>query len=458
MNTHKSGTTRLRALSQVTLPLLLATSLAAQSRPPVQTPPARPTTPTGQKPTAPVPAPSPTGQQTTFRARSDAYETSVIVRDKSGQFIPTLKAEDFDVFEDGVPQKLVDYWLWRGGRGVNSIVDKAPVQTEGVILPTKAPPVTTSGRVFVIFIDDLHILAANSIKARQVLKDIKAIMHDGDQLAIVSTGYSSIQIDPTLDIKRIDEAIEKTMGGGMTSQEIITAAQTAEGPAQLRHNTHVAFNTAYDILKQLEDVRDKRKAFIYISEGYDFNPYTEARFKFFQDQYNQAANNPANPSGDGTGSDANGTNANSTPTQNPFESGTQGFAEADLIREIDELCRAAKRANTAFYTIDPRGLVAGGDISDNLGLTDVLNHVREQTSSMQVLAEQTGGRAMVNSNDFKGFLARVDAETSDYYLIGWVSTNPDPLKRYRKIEIKVKGHPEYELIYTHDYTIKPIKK
>jgi len=75
-----------------------------------------------------------------------------------------------------------------------------------------------------------------------------------------------------------------------------------------------------------------------------------------------------------------------------------------------------------------------------------------------VLAEQTGGRAMVNSNGTKEFLQRVDNETSDYYMIGWVSTNPDPLKRFRRIEIKIKGHPEYELIYNRDYTIKPIKR
>jgi hypothetical protein len=43
-------------------------------------------------------------------------------------------------------------------------------------------------------------------------------------------------------------------------------------------------------------------------------------------------------------------------------------------------------------------------------------------------------------------------------MIGWVSTNPDPLKRVRKIEIKVKGHPDYELLYNHDYTIKAIKR
>ena len=409
-------------LARAVLPLLWASTLAAQDRPPQP-------------------------GQSTFRATTDAYQAAVIVREKNGQFVPTLKPSDFEIREDGVLQKLVFHLLSFGGRQTSSSLDKALAHTEGVVLPTKAPPVMTSGRVFVIFIDDLHILASDSVKARHVVKEIQAILHDGDQIAIVSTGPSSIAINPTLDVTRVDEAIEHLMGDALDTTAIVTGAQTAEGPAQLRHNTHVAFNTAYEILKQLEDVRDKRKSFLYVSEGYDFNPDKEARFEFYRQQFQQTANNTTD-----------GTNATSAPTQNPFESGSHALADANLIREIDELCRAAKRANVAFYTIDPRGLIAGGDIADNLSIRDVLDHVREQTSSLMVLAEQTGGRALVNSNGTKEFLKQVDNETSDYYMVGWVSTNPDPLKRYRKIEITIKDHPDYELIYPHDYTIKAMSK
>jgi hypothetical protein len=54
-----------------------------------------------------------------------------------------------------------------------------------------------------------------------------------------------------------------------------------------------------------------------------------------------------------------------------------------------------------------------------------------------VLAEETGGIAVVNQNNFDKALKRIDAETSDYYVLGYYSTNPDPLKRTRKIEVKV---------------------
>src|SRR5438876_5194845 len=169
MNRAQSGTTSRSRLARASLPLLLVAGIAAQSQRPVQNPPQRPAKPPTTQ-TAPKPQPQ---QQATFRAGTDAFQTDVRVRDKAGNFVQTLKAEDFQVLEDGVEQKIASFWLWVGGRGVNSLVERPVTKTEGLILPTKRPPTINSGRVFIIFLDDLHILASNSIKARQVLKEVK---------------------------------------------------------------------------------------------------------------------------------------------------------------------------------------------------------------------------------------------------------------------------------------------
>jgi len=52
------------------------------------------------------------------------------------------------------------------------------------------------------------------------------------------------------------------------------------------------------------------------------------------------------------------------------------------------------------------------------------------------MADLTGGIAVVNQNDFDKALKRIDAETSDYYMLGYYSSNPDPTRRTRKIEVK----------------------
>ena len=62
----------------------------------------------------------------------------------------------------------------------------------------------------------------------------------------------------------------------------------------------------------------------------------------------------------------------------------------------------------------------------------------------------------LNQNDFTKALKRIDAETSDYYVIGYYTSNPDPLKRRRRVEVKV-NRPNAELRYRTEYTLKPTK-
>ena len=107
------------------------------------------------------------------------------------------------------------------------------------------------------------------------------------------------------------------------------------------------------------------------------------------------------------------------------------------MRELSELTRSANRANATFYTIDPRGLVAGADIDQDVDPTEWNDYLRKSQDSLRVIAEQTGGFATVNQNDFDKALKRIDAESSDYYVLGYYSNNPDPLKRTRKIDVKV---------------------
>ena len=64
-------------------------------------------------------------------------------------------------------------------------------------------------------------------------------------------------------------------------------------------------------------------------------------------------------------------------------------------------------------------------------------YVRKTQNSLRTLAQLTGGIAVVNTNNFNDAFARIDAETSDYYVLGYYSTNPDPLRRTRQLEVNV---------------------
>jgi VWFA-related protein len=113
-----------------------------------------------------------------------------------------------------------------------------------------------------------------------------------------------------------------------------------------------------------------------------------------------------------------------------------------------------------MYTIDPRGLVGMGDIDEQVDPMQWQEYVRKTQDSLRVLAEQTGGLAVVNTNDFDKALRRIDAETSDYYVLGYYSTNPDPTQRRRQVEIRVKKNDQdggnLDLTYRREYVLKPL--
>jgi VWFA-related protein len=389
---------------------------------------------------APAPPPQQTPPQPTFRVSVDLVTTDVIARDsRSNQFISDLKVDEFEVYEDGVRQEIVSLVLTHGGRVFNvQAPPPAPAQ-EGIILPPARPTNDAAGRVFLIFIDDLHLDFRLTPRTRDLMQRmLRNLVHDGDMFGIVSTGTSSISEQLTYDRQVLESAVSRVTGGGLRPEDIIKAPNTSQGPAELRYRAHVAFSTAYQLMRNLENLRNRRKAVIYISSGYDFNPFATSRLKYEAEMFGYGQ--------DGTGQELD-------PFTNPRLQGQQ-FAEADLVRELAELTRAANRANATFYTIDPRGLVAGPDLDENLDTAEWQNHVRETQDSLRVLAEQTGGIAVVNQNDFDRALKRIDAETSDYYVLGYYSTNPDPLRRTRRIEVKTK-RDGVQVWSRTSYTLRP---
>jgi VWFA-related protein len=424
--------------------------------------PQKPADPSSQKPQEGILTPR--QQPPVIRSRVDLVTTDVAVRDDQGQFVSSLSKKDFDVYEDGVKQDIVTFVLTHGGRVLNDSAAPPPPQQEGLLLPPPRPTNDASGRIFLLFVDDLHMDFRNTGRIRDLFKKIsKELIHQDDMFGIVSTGPSSIAVDMTYDHKRLDEAINKIAGNGLKPDEIISTPDGSQGPPEIRYRAHVAFSTAYDVLKNLEQVHNRRKAFIYVSDGYDYDPFKKGRAAAEIERMGGSCTNPADPtscSGPGGGSAGSDPNSQSSqPDVNPFQTDNSKneFAAADLAAELSELTREANRANVTMYTIDPRGLVGGPDLDQTkVDMTDWQDYIRESQNSLRVIAELTGGIAVVNQNDFDKALKRIDAETSDYYVLGYYSSNPDPLKKRRNIEIKVNKAGKYDLRYKTSYTLKPL--
>ena len=133
------------------------------------------------------------------------------------------------------------------------------------------------------------------------------------------------------DHVRLDEAIKHTAGAGMTVDDIVKASNTSQGPAGLRYQAHMAMRTARDILERAAQMTDRRKAFIYLSAGYDFDPFKGARLKHENDLY-----------GIGTGALDGTSDPNKIVVADPNRLPTQGQGQVQNVDPNDPSNKAGR--------------------------------------------------------------------------------------------------------------------
>jgi VWFA-related protein len=353
---------------------------------------------------AQTPAPPLPSQELRFKAQADVVTKDVIVRDRNGHFVPDLAADEFEVYDGGIKQDIISMTVVSGGRATR--LHGPP--SEDIALPVSQPGNDMPGRMFLFFIDDLHMDFHNSDRVRELFKNLEMhLLHDGDMWGMVSSGSLPVAIDMTTDKSRFDEAVEQMAGSGSSPTDVFRGTPGTEAPAEVRYRAHIALSTVADVLRALENVHDRRKTVVYVSDGYDGNVPPDGRFE--------------------------------TKDSNASSQQREKFHDEGLARDLRDVIRAANRANTTFYTIDPRGFVGVPDTSQHLDPARWQDYVSRSRASLRVLAEETGGVTAVNQNDLDDALRQIDEETSDYYVVGFFaySSIRDGSTRPRQLQVKV---------------------
>jgi VWFA-related protein len=364
----------------------------------------------------PGPAQSRPGQQppVTFKVEVNYVEIDASVTDAQGAFVRTLTRDDFQVLEDGRPQTLSAF----------SVVD-IPIERPDPPLFARAaiPPDTASnrtpfdGRVFVLVIDDLHTRANRTARTRAAARQfVERYVGANDIVAVMNTsGFGKGMQDFTGNRQLALRAIDAAMGIKAESSTQAALADyyiNRDGPglgsrANASFNEMQRYNNAQNSLRTLRNIADfmagmrgRRKAVVYFSEGinYDVNDSVSNRYA------------------------------------------------TDVQREIRDTIASATRANVSVYSVDPRGVTSGmedaieigGFPTDNsIGVTGLLDEMRLEHESLRVVAEQTGGFAVLNQNDFRTGFTRILEHNSSYYVLGYYPTNDKRDGKFRNIEVKV---------------------
>ena len=127
---------------------------------------------------------------------------------------------------------------------------------------------------------------------------------------------------------------------------------------------------------------------------------------------------------------------------------------------FESVASSANAQGVTFYTIDASGLAGGGSASaEHARPIDPLTtsiHTLNYQEPLLFLAERTGGRAIVDSNDVTSLLEEMRDDLFTYYSLGYTlsASGSDTVHR---IEVELPNHPEYDLVYRRTLVEKSIE-
>jgi VWFA-related protein len=355
----------------------------------------------------------------------------VVVTDARGTRVPDLTRQDFEVREDGKAQPITNFSEIRKGLPVLPPEESAPAEAASAALaptpvPTPAPPRTR----ILVFVDNVSLGLANRNRVLKSLSEFLARTLDGSVETMVVSWDRALHVRQpfTTDADAVVRAVTKIEGesaaGSLLAserQQVIreiddivrgvdpngdpgAKARAYCGPLRFTLQTTLgALRASVERLSGLEG----RKILVYVSQGLPQLPGLEI-WQYIDDVFQG------------------------------MPSAFFSSREFDMTGAYEDFARAANAAGVAFYAVDATGLGVDASVSaENAGTLARINGLVDRSnlqSMMKMVAEETGGAAIVNANDVSPGLAKLAEDTTSYYSIGYRSTGGSP-DRPRRISI-----------------------
>jgi VWFA-related protein len=410
--------------------------LAAQA----QTPPEKPQDPAQQPPKFRVEA--------NF-VRVDAYPL------KDGKPVLDLKAEDFEVFEDGVAQKIESF--------EHVVVRPAGPQDGRVEVSSQRESQQAAAnprnRVFVIFIDTPHIqFASRQAITEPLIRLLNRILGPDDLVGIMTPEMAASQVVLGRKTQVIEDSLRQNWVWGTRGTILRDERETAynvcyppglgegieSGVAKemiARKQERATLDALEDLVRYLRTIREERKAILTITEGWML--YGENRALIEGTQGGRVPGvDPitVGPNGKLTTKDPRDISRGSL-NQSECDGDRMRLAMMDDRQYFLDVMNEANAANASFYPVDPRGLAvfdtpAGPGQPPPIVVDMAL--LRRRIEALRTLAGNTDGIAVVDSNDLDKGLQRISDDLTSYYLLGYLSTNSKLDGRFRALKVKVK--------------------
>ncbi len=378
----------------------------------------------------------------------------VFVTDKAGEPITGLTKDDFELFEDGRPVAITNFYAAEP-RGRMPVAPTPPPETPAV--PGQPPPngpgpLEEQRLNLVVWIDNYNIHPHNRNRVFERLREfLYQRVAPGDRVMLVAYDRSARIVHPfTHDAGAIVAALEELESaaahGGRLDDERLDLLETVEETDETTVSTAIsrirqhAQSLSNDLRFTVGALRDfigplaglpGRKAILHVSDGFPMVPGEDLFYSLQQKLDNVSL--------------------------------LSEIRAMDASRSFEELAASANASRVTFYTVDAGGLrVYGADWIERRGsgwetLSPAIDsmHVANLQSPIRFMAETTGGIAIVNTNDVGPGLDRIGRDFRTYYSLGFAPAHGAD-GRYHRIEVKVRRE-EATLRYRQGYRNKSIE-
>jgi VWFA-related protein len=385
---------------------------------------------------------NPTVQDQPIRVKTELINLRAVVTDKRGQPVTDLRKEDFVLMENGRPQDVSFFSVIKiPGRGEarppeNSPANSAPGAPAGMTRADETP-----GRTVVLYVDTLHLSTQSLLWVKQSLrKFIDERLTDQDLTAIVTSVGSLGVVEQFTRDRRILRYAVNRLGprpnardslftpyiagmvdrGDRDALQVASAIYAAEEHTPLNDPTvaqmvqmrarqilaeatslrRATLITLREVVRRLSDLPGQR-LLVMVSDG----------FTLFDT---------------GGGQDTN---------------------------DLQSVTSRAVRSGVVIYSIDAKGLqppalfdASVGNIPNDPRISSYVSAgERDLENGLNALAKDTGGEAFFNTNDTAGAMGRALDDNQVYYTLAYYPAIEESDRKFRKITIRIKNHPEYQV-------------
>jgi len=402
-----------------------------------------------------------------IRVNTELVQTDVMVFDKKGHFVEGLTPEQFKLSLDGQARSVSIFERVTSG----SRLEESQLATLRAGSPAAVPanPATTarpstSGRLIFFFVDDVHLSGESLVRARTALSHfVDNRLNPGDKVAIVSTsgqvGFLQQLTDhpavlrtaiSRLNYKRNEEGYAgKTRITDYMANEVANAGNP-QLFAYLMESVKLEYGMGLGARRgdhgndsggQARRLLKSRISQISAQSRADTANTIEVLRSLMQSSSTLPGRKLVFFLSDG------------------FMVDPRGSSALSWLRQATQV---AARSGAVIYSVDMRGsfieAAVDASSSDYIDMTSrhsgvTLGEIIAPREPLNLLADETGGRTIVNSAALDDELEQAVRETSDYYVLAWRPGSENERSARARLEVTIPGRPDLRVRLRRTYNV-----